>query len=191
MKPVFFANPDEMRAVLEARQQENELWVGFYKRGCGRPSITWPESVDVALCYGWIDGLRKSIDDVRYMIRFTPRRPNSAWSAINMRRVAELKKAGRMKPAGLEAFAQRSGKKSQIYSYEQRDQASFDKASEKRFRTNRTAWKFFQSQAPWYKRTSTYWVMTAKKEETRQSRLVRLIACSADGLTLPQLTRKK
>ena len=191
MKPVFFANPDEMRTVLEAQQEENELWVGFYKRGCGRPSITWPESVDVALCYGWIDGLRKSIDDVRYMIRFTPRRPNSVWSAINMRRVAELKKAGRMKPAGLEAFAQRSGKKSQIYSYEQRDQASFDKASEKRFRTNRAAWKFFQSQAPWYKRTSTYWVMTAKKEETRQSRLARLIACSADGLTLPQLTRKK
>lgn len=191
MRPMFFATPEEMRAALEKSQGKEELWVGFYKRGSGRPSVTWPESVDVALCYGWIDGVRKSIDESSYVIRFTPRRAKSVWSAVNIRRVGELTKAGHMTAGGLRAFAERSEKKSQIYSYEQRAEARFDGASERKFRANAKAWKFFQAQAPWYRRTATYWAMTAKKEETRQSRLGKLMKCSAEGVTLPQLTRKK
>jgi uncharacterized protein YdeI (YjbR/CyaY-like superfamily) len=192
VKPIFFATPDKIRAWLENNHTNaQELWVGFYKRDSGKPSITWPESVDAALCYGWIDGVRKNIDEVSYMIRFTPRRPSSVWSAINIRRAAELKKSGLMKPAGHKAFAQRSEKRSQIYAYEQREQARFDGAREKKFKANRRAWQFFQSQPPWYRRTSTYWVMTAKKEETRQRRLATLIEDSAQGKTIARLTRKK
>jgi uncharacterized protein YdeI (YjbR/CyaY-like superfamily) len=192
MKPAFFATPEKMRALFEEQHGKlEELWVGFYKRDSGRPSVTWPQSVDVALCYGWIDGVRRSIDGVSYMIRFTPRKAQSTWSAINIRRVGELKKSGLMRPAGLKAFERRSEKKSQIYSYEQRAQAKFDGISEKKFKSKRAAWDFFQAQPPWYRRTSTYWVMTAKKEETRQRRLAKLIDDSAHGRTLDQLTRKK
>lgn len=144
MNPVFFADADEMRTWFEDRHDNaRELWVGFHKRNSGRPSITWAQSVDQALCYGWIDGVRKSIDGDSYMIRFTPRRPGSVWSAINTRRVAELGKLGLMRPAGLKAFEQRSEKKSQIYSYEQRNQAKFDAASEKKFKANRRAGNSF------------------------------------------------
>jgi uncharacterized protein YdeI (YjbR/CyaY-like superfamily) len=191
-KPVFFATPDKMRAWLEKNHKNaQELWVGFYKRDSGKRSVTWPESVDAALCYGWIDGVRKSIDEISYVIRFTPRRPSSIWSAINIKRAAELEKSGLMKPAGHKAFAQRSERKSQIYAYEQRDQAKFDVISDTKFKANRQAWEFFQSQPRWYKRTSTYWVMTAKKEETQQCRLATLIEDSAQGRTIARLTRKK
>ncbi|HUK25232.1 MAG TPA: YdeI/OmpD-associated family protein [Terriglobales bacterium] len=192
MKPTFFATPDRMRAWLDENHQSMaELWVGFYKRNSGRPSITWPESVDAALCYGWIDGVRRSIDALSYMIRFTPRKPGSIWSGINIRKAEALKKSGRMRAAGEWAFAQRSEKKSQIYAYEQRHQAKFDRESAARFKANRSAWGFFESQPPWYRRTSTYWVMTAKREETRQRRLATLIRDSAAGRTIARLTRKK
>jgi uncharacterized protein YdeI (YjbR/CyaY-like superfamily) len=168
---------------------EQELWVGYYKKDSGKPSITWPESVDEALCFGWIDGLRKSIDAMSYMIRFTPRKPRSAWSAVNINRVAELTQLGKMQPAGLKAFAERAEDRSEIYAYENRKQAALNEADERRFRANEDAWEFFQAQPAGYRSTAIWWVITAKKEETRQSRLNRLIEDSAHGRTVRELTR--
>lgn len=164
--------------------------MGFYKRGSGRPSITWPESVDEALCFGWIDGVRKSLGAESYTIRFTPRRPASHWSGVNLRRMEELVAAGRVAPAGLAAFARRTEKRTQRYSYEQRAEARLDPAAEERFRAETAAWEWFAAQAPWYRRTAVYWVASAKREETRQRRLDQLIACSAAGRPLPSLDRK-
>ena len=192
MTPPFFATPAEFRDWLEANHERaSELWVGFYKRASGRPSITWPESVDEALCVGWIDGLRKSIDETSYMIRFTPRQAKSTWSAVNIGRVAELKKQKRMRAAGLKAFAQRSEAKSKIYAYEQRQNAALDPEAEQQFRAQPKAWKFFQAQPRWYRRTATWWVLSARKPETRQKRLATLIADSEAGRTIHQLTREK
>ena len=189
-KPKFFATLNDWRAWLEKNHAGNEeLWVGFYKRDSGRPSITWPESVDGALCFGWIDGVRKSIDSASYMIRFTPRKPRSIWSAINIKRVGELQKLGMMHAAGLAAFEKRNGDRSAIYAYEQRKTAKLPPKFEKQFRTQTGAWNFFQSQPPWYQRTSTYWVISAKKEETRLKRLATLIDCSQHKRTIPSLTR--
>jgi uncharacterized protein YdeI (YjbR/CyaY-like superfamily) len=186
----FFASPAEWRVWLEKHHADKEeLWVGFYKRDSGRPSITWPEAVDGALCFGWIDGVRKSIDAVSYMIRFTPRKPRSIWSAINTRRAKELCKLGLMHAAGLAAFAKRDGDRSAIYAYEQRKSAKLPPDFEKQFRARTEAWTFFQSQPPWYRRTSTYWVISAKKEETRRKRLETLIDCSARQRPIPSLTR--
>jgi uncharacterized protein YdeI (YjbR/CyaY-like superfamily) len=188
--PQFFASPNEWRAWLEKNHAaDQELWVGFYKRHSGRPSITWPEAVDGALCFGWIDGVRKSIDAVRYKIRFTHRKPRSIWSAINIKRARELSKLGLMHAAGLAAFEKRDGDRSAIYAYEQRQTATLPLGFEKRFRANRKAWAFFQSQPPWYRRTSTYWVISAKKEETRCKRLRVLIDCSARKQNIPSLAR--
>jgi uncharacterized protein YdeI (YjbR/CyaY-like superfamily) len=190
--PVFFATPAGFRDWLEANHSRaSELWVGFHKKSSGLPRITWPESVDEALCVGWIDGIRKSISEHSYMIRFTPRKPTSTWSAVNIRRVAELRKQNRMRPAGLKAFEKRSEAKSEIYAYEQRGNAAFNDAMERQFRANKKAWAFFQSQPPWYRRTSTWWVISAKREETRQKRLATLIADSGAGRTIHQLTRPK
>ena len=187
-KPKFFPTPADWRAWLEENHASaEELWVGFYKRDSGRPSITWPEAVDGALCFGWIDGIRYSINDVSYKIRFTPRKPRSTWSAINIKRATELSTAGLMHPAGLSAFEKRHGDRSAIYAYEQRKTAKLPPAFEKEFRKNAEGWSFFQSQAPWYRRTSTYWVSSAKKEETRQRRLATLIACSSRKKRIPQL----
>ena len=191
IKPAFFATPAEFRTWLAAHHQTaRELWVGFYKKGAGRPSITWPESVDEALCFGWIDGVRKSIDDASYMIRFTPRAPRSTWSAVNIDRVTELTAQGRMHPAGLQAFEKRTEAKSRIYAYEQGKQAGFDEVHEREFRRHAKAWKFFQAQPPWYRRTASWWVMSAKKEETRQKRLAALIADSEAARTIRELNRK-
>lgn len=145
--------------------------------------------MDEALCFGWIDGVRRSVDDERYTIRFTPRKARSTWSAINIKRVAELTKLGRMQPAGVEAFARRDETRSQIYSYEQRAGAAFDDEFERTFRANRRAWEFFQAQPLWYRRTATHWVITAKKEETRRKRLATLIADSARGNRIGLLSR--
>src|ERR1700756_859964 len=184
----FFASPAEWRGWLEKHHVDTqELWVGFYKRASGRPSITWPEGVDGALCFGWIDGPRKSIDASSYKIRFTPRKPRSIWSAINIRRANELSKLRLMHSAGLAAFEKRDGDRSAIYAYEQRKAAKLPPAFEKKFRGNAEAWKFFQSQPPWYQRTSTYWVISAKKEETRLKRLATLIDCSARKRNIPSL----
>jgi uncharacterized protein YdeI (YjbR/CyaY-like superfamily) len=188
--PQFFASPTEWRSWLEKNHAaEIELWVGFYKRDSGRPSITWPEAVDGALCFGWIDGVRKSIDGFSYKIRFTSRKPRSIWSAINIKRAKELSKLGLMHAPGLAAFEKRDGDRSAIYAYEQRQSAALPRAFEKQFRANKIAWAFFQSQPPWYRRTSTYWVVSAKKEETRLKRLATLIDCSAGKRNIPSLNR--
>jgi uncharacterized protein YdeI (YjbR/CyaY-like superfamily) len=182
IEPLFFATPGAWRAWLTRHHRtKDELWVGFRKKGSGHASITWPESVDEALCYGWIDGLRKGIDRDSYMIRFTPRRRNSVWSAINVKRVGELQKARRMRSAGLQAFRARTRSRTGIYSFEQRKKVKLPAAFARRFKTNSAAWAYFQAQAPWYKRTSTWWVISAKQEGTRLRRLDTLIEDSANG----------
>jgi len=189
-EPTFFKTPSELRTWLEQNHDSaTDLLVGFYKRGSGKPSITWPELVDEALCFGWIDGVRKGIDNVSYTIRLTPRKSASTWSAVNMKRVGELSKLGLMHSAGLKAFNARREDKSAIYSYEQRKDAKLEDAHEQEFRANKKAWAFFQSQPPWYQRTATYWVVSAKKEETRLKRLATLIEDSANGRTIGPLTR--
>ena len=181
MKPTFFATPAAFAAWLKKHHKTApELLVGFYKKDSGKPSITWPESVDEALCFGWIDGVRRSVNAEAYSIRFTPRRATSNWSAVNIGRVAELTKQGRMRAAGLAAFARRTAKKSVVYSYEQKEPLGLDPAYEKRFRANRKAWAFFSAQANWYRRNGVRWIMTAKAEETRLRRLQQLIDTSAD-----------
>jgi uncharacterized protein YdeI (YjbR/CyaY-like superfamily) len=189
-KPLFFPSPSAWRAWLEKHHADTEeLWVGLYKRDSGRPSITWPEAVDGALCFGWIDGIRKSIDDISYKIRFTPRKSRSIWSAVNVKRATELSTQGLMHPAGMAAFQKREGSCSEIYSYEQRKNAKLSSAHEKTFRSHPDAWKFFQAQAPWYRRTSAWWVISAKKEETRLKRLAALIEHAEHQRTIPPLTR--
>lgn len=184
MKPTFFESAAAFREWFEKNHDKvSELVVGFHKRGSGRPSITWPESVDQALCFGWIDGIRRRIDDVSYTIRFTPRRRGSIWSAVNIRRANELIELGLMQPPGLRVFEKRSEEKSRIYSYE-REHASFTRQDEKRFRANKKAWKFFSEQPPGYRRLTTYWVTSAKREETRARRLASLIDLSARGKRL-------
>ena len=186
----FFATPAAFRKWLEAHHEScDELLVGFHKKGSGKPSITWPQAVDEALCFGWIDGVRKSIDEDSYTIRFTPRKERSTWSAVNIASAKELIEKGSMRPAGLRAFERRTENRSQIYAYEQRNEAVLDRAAEREFRANAAAWKFFQAQPPWYRRTAIYWVMTAKKEDTRQRRLATLIDDCAHERTLKQLTR--
>jgi len=191
--PTFFATPAEFRAWLEEHHAaETELLVGFYKKGSGKPSITWPESVDEALCYGWIDGVRRSLGDDAYTIRFTPRKKRSFWSNVNIRRAGELIAEGRMRPAGLVAFEARTGERSGVYSFEQKDQERvvFDEAQARQFQGDAKAWGFFQAQPPWYRRTATWWVISAKKEETRAKRLATLIADSAAGRPIRGLDRK-
>jgi uncharacterized protein YdeI (YjbR/CyaY-like superfamily) len=186
--PAFYATSEEWRAWLEAHHADaREHWVGFHKRGTGRASITWPESVDQALCFGWIDGVRKRVDDERYMIRFTPRKASSKWSRVNVARVAELERAGLMRPAGLAAFAART--EEGTYSYEQREAAAFDPERERRFRAEEAAWAWFSAQPPWYRRTATHWVMSAKRDDTRDRRLARLIEDSAAGRAVGPLRR--
>jgi len=149
----FFETPAEFCAWLDTHyDQSSELWVGFHKKSSGLPSMTWPEAVDEALCVGWIDGVRKTIDETGYAIRFTPRKARSTWSAVNINRAQELVAEGRMRPAGLRAFAARTEGKSGIYSYEQRDSAELGDAYERQFRANQAAWDFFQAQAPSYTR---------------------------------------
>ena len=190
LKPRFFASLSEWRAWLEAHHADTgELWVGLYKRDSGRPSITWPEAVDGALCYGWIDGIRKSIDDISYKIRFTPRKLRSVWSAVNVKRASELSNAGLMHSAGLAAFQKRDEKRSAIYSYEQRKRAKLPAAHTTQFRNQPTAWAFFQAQPPGYKRICSWWVISAKKEETRLKRLAELIEHSRHRRKMPALSR--
>ena len=183
----FFKDPTAFRQWLETHHDsEDELWVGYYKKGTGIPSITWPESVDEALCFGWIDGLRKTIDGDRYRIRFTPRRPRSNWSAVNIGRVAELKKLGKMKPAGLEAFERRKSIPAG-YTYEKKP-ARLSADYEAAIKSDVKAWEYFNQLAPSYKRHSVHWVMSAKKEATRQRRLKVLIESSRKGCKIPAIT---
>jgi len=189
---LFLKTPVDLRKWFEKNHDTlQEQWIGYYKKDSGKPSITWPESVDQALCFGWIDGVRKSIDEDSYTIRFTPRRQTSIWSAINIKRVGELKKLGLMTKAGLELFENRDVKKSNRYSFEQRKNPEFSSNQLKLFKANKKAWKYFSSQAPWYRRTSTWWVISAKQEETQLKRLEQLISDCEKGRTIPVLTRKK
>ncbi len=191
MEPRFFATPTEFRVWLEEHHADTkELWVGFFKKGTAKPSITWPEAVDQALCFGWIDSIRKGIDDVSYANRFTPRKPRSTWSEVNIKRVEELTRLGLMRPAGIKAYEAHSNERSGIYAYEQRNAAELSEADSERFRANNEAWDFFQAQADWYKRTAIWWVISAKREETRQKRLAQLIEDSENGRTIPPLTRR-
>jgi uncharacterized protein YdeI (YjbR/CyaY-like superfamily) len=191
VKPLFFASPVQWRRWLATHHaREDEVLVGFYKRSSGKPSITWPESVDEALCFGWIDGIRRSMDAESYAIRFTPRRKNSVWSAVNVRRVAELTKRRRMRAAGLRAFRARTAAKTAIYSFEQRKTAQLPPAYVKQFKANANAWSFFKARPPWYQRTTAYWVISAKQDETRLRRLAVLIDDSAHGRLIGLVPRK-
>jgi uncharacterized protein YdeI (YjbR/CyaY-like superfamily) len=190
VKPTFFATAGELRDWLEANHATaTELLVGFYKRGSGKPSISWQDLVDEELCFGWIDGVRKGIDDISYSNRITPRTPRSSWSAVNIARARELIRLGRMHAAGLKAFERRTDERSAIYSYEQRKAARLDPAAERTFRANKKAWTFFQAQAPSYQRTAIWWVVSAKREETRQRRVATLIGDSARGRVVGPLRR--
>lgn len=187
--PRFFPGPARFRRWLEANHAKaRELWVGFHKVHTGKPSLTWPQSVDAALCFGWIDGVRKRSSDDVYVIRFTPRRAGSIWSAVNTKRAAELKALGLMAPAGLAALAKRDPKRSGIYAFETRD-AQFDAAAATAFRARKAAWTFFQAQPPGYRRLATHWVMHAKRAETRERRLAELIEDSSEGRRVRLFTK--
>jgi len=181
MKPTFFRSQAAFRAWLAKRHATTaELLVGYYKLGSGRPSMTWPESVDEALCFGWIDGIRKRIDDLSYTIRFTPRRPRSIWSAVNVKRAQVLVEELKMMPAGRAAFEARTENRSGIYAYEQRS-PTLPEAYARRMKKHEAAWSFFQAQPASYRKTMGWWVVSAKKEETRLDRLEKLIEDSARG----------
>ena len=184
MKPIFFPTQMKFREWLQKNHhKETELLVGFYKVGSGKQSMNWPQSVDEALCFGWIDGVRKSIDSERYCIRFTPRKATSIWSAINIKKMAELIKKGLMQPAWLAAFSKRKETKSKIYAYEN-EPAKLDPKFEKKLKANKKAWAFFQSQAPSYKNVAIHRIMHAKQEATKLKRLENLIAVSEAGRRL-------
>jgi uncharacterized protein YdeI (YjbR/CyaY-like superfamily) len=184
----FFETPADLRDwFAKNHETATEVWIGFYKAGSGRPSVTWPQVVDEALCVGWIDGIRKGIDEISYKNRLTPRRKGSTWSAKNIARVDELEAAGRMKPSGRRAFEAREEAKSAIYSYEQAASAFGDEA-EATFRANASAWDWFQHAPPSYRKAAIHWIGSAKQAETRARRLKTLIDSSAAGRTVPPLT---
>lgn len=184
MTPTFFETPARFRVWLRKHHKTAaELWVGFYKKATGKPSLTWQEAVDEALCFGWIDGIRKRVDAESYTNRFTPRRRGSFWSAINTRRAVELIKAGRMRAAGKAAFQARDAAKTTAVS-RVRDTARFENSHEAQFKANRAAWEFFSAQPPGYRRMSAWWILSAKRNETRAKRLATLIQVSADGRRL-------
>ena len=184
MKPEFFQTPADFGTWLEKNHATaTELWVGFYTKDSGEPSITWPDSVDQALCFGWIDGIRKRVDEISYQIRFTPRRRGSIWSAINIKRAKELVRQKQMRPTGLKAFAERIENKSGVYSYEQRN-TELSEPYAKLLKKNKTASNFFEKQPPSYRKMIGWWIISAKKEETRMARLAKLISESAKGKRL-------
>jgi uncharacterized protein YdeI (YjbR/CyaY-like superfamily) len=187
MKPTFFKDQNELRKWFEKNHdKEKEIWVGFYKKDSGKANFTWSQSVNQALCFGWIDGLRKSIDEDSYMIRFTPRNPKSNWSAINIKKINELTKLGLMHPAGVEEFKKRESKRSEVYSFEQ-NKVKLSKKYELKFKSNKKAWEFFKSLPPSTKKPSIWWVMSAKKEETQLKRLDILIKSSEKREKIPPL----
>jgi uncharacterized protein YdeI (YjbR/CyaY-like superfamily) len=181
MAPTFFAKQSDFRKWLKKNHTiETELFVGYYKVGSGKPSITWPQSVDEALCFGWIDGVGKSIDKDSYQVRFTQRKPTSIWSAINIKKIEKLTKKGLMYPAGFASFEKRKEAKSRIYSHEN-EETEFSPVFKKQFKANKKAWGYFQLLAPSYKKISKHWVMSAKQETTQLKRLNELITDSEKG----------
>lgn len=188
-KPHFFPSSAEFREWLSGNWATcTELCVGFYKKSFGKASITYPEAVDQALCFGWIDGVRRSISQHAYTVRFTPRKAKSKWSIVNIRRAEALCKAGLMHASGQRVF-EAPRNQSKTYSYEQRNPAKFTAAEENEFRAHPKAWKFFESRAPWYRRTATFWVVSAKRDETRKNRLETLIRDSKNGKPIKPLAR--
>ena len=184
-RPVFFESAAAFRQWLEQNGlREQELVVGFYKVGSGRPSLSWSESVDEALCFGWIDGVRKRIDDHSYQIRFTPRRPGSVWSTVNIAKAEALTALGRMRPAGAEAFARRTARKSSVYSYEQAGAFELSPQELQAFKRNKAAWRYFEGVAPSYRKVMVFWVSSAKKQATRARRLAQFIQACAEGRKL-------
>lgn len=188
-EPRYFASHALFRKWLEANHEtKSELLVGFHKRDSGRASMTWSESVDAALCFGWIDGVRRRVDDDSYTIRFTPRKASSIWSTVNIKKMKELMAADLVRPAGAQAFERRSPEKSSIYAYENRHAATLDAESQRELERHKRAWKFFESCPPWYKRTAIWRIISAKRPETRAKRLAELIACSEEGRSIPTLS---
>jgi uncharacterized protein YdeI (YjbR/CyaY-like superfamily) len=180
-RPTYFANAEEFRRWLAAHAATaSELLVGFVKRHAAASSMTWPQAVDEALCVGWIDGVRRRVDDDRYQIRFTPRKPGSTWSAVNIARFAALRKEGRVTPAGIAAFEQRSEKKSRTYSYEQTESPEFNAAETKEFKRNKPAWAFYETLPPSYRRKIVWWIISAKQETTRQKRFAEFVRACAE-----------
>jgi uncharacterized protein YdeI (YjbR/CyaY-like superfamily) len=191
MEPTFFPTPLAFREWLTRHHEtERELLVGFFKKGSGEPSITWPESVDEALCVGWIDGIRKRIDDRSYTIRFTPRKPGSIWSKVNISRARELIEQGRVHPAGLAAFEARRENRSGVYSYEQR-RPQLEPPYDQLLRQDKAAWDFFQSQPPSYRKAVSWWIVSAKREDTRLRRLEKLRVYSAKAQRIPEFLSGK
>jgi uncharacterized protein YdeI (YjbR/CyaY-like superfamily) len=189
MDVVFFATTAELRRwFTNHHASTHELWIGFYKKDSGRGGVTYREALDLALCYGWIDGVRRKVDDVSYTNRFTPRRARSNWSAVNIKRVQELKEMGMMRRPGVEAFERRD-ETAKPYAND-RDHAKLPPAFVRMFREHAVAWKFFQAQPQYYRRIATWWVISAKREETRERRLARLIEDSADERRLSMLQPK-
>jgi uncharacterized protein YdeI (YjbR/CyaY-like superfamily) len=185
----FFATPTELRAWLEQHHAAaTELWLGYYKKAAGRETITWAQAVEEALCFGWIDGKLQGIDELRYRQRFTPRRRDSNWSAVNVAKIAELREQGKMTPAGEAAFAARREDRTAVYTYERRDEAAFGEEQETTFRASKKAWEWFGEQSPSYRHLATFWVVSAKRPNTRARRLATLIECSAEGRRVPALT---
>jgi uncharacterized protein YdeI (YjbR/CyaY-like superfamily) len=183
-QPAFFRTPADLRRWFATHHKTAVgLWIGFHRKDSGRASLTWPESVDEALCVGWIDGIRKRIDDTSYKIRFTPRRRGSVWSAVNIARVAVLEREGRMTPRGREAFARRKENRSGIYSYEQRS-ATLPEPFNSRLQADSRAWTFFAAQPPSYRKLIFWWIASAKKEETQMARFARLVAACRAGKRL-------
>jgi uncharacterized protein YdeI (YjbR/CyaY-like superfamily) len=190
VEPIYFDSPAAFGDWLaEHHASETEVLVGFWKAATGRPSLTWSESVDEALCHGWIDGVRRRVDDERFTIRFTPRQARSKWSLVNVRKVAELTAQGRMRPAGLAAFEARRAEDTGVYSFERAADAALDAAGEARFRAEAGAWEWFQAQAPSYRRAALHWVTSAKRPETRERRLTLLIQDSTARLRVGPLRR--
>ena len=184
----FFRSSGDFRKWLEKNHDKaSEIWIGFYRKDSGKGGITYHEALDEALCFGWIDGIRKKIDSSSFTNRFTPRRPKSIWSNVNVAHVERLTRAGRMRPPGIAAFKAKDEARVGVYSFE-REAARLDPQMEQRFRKNKTAWRYFEAAPAYYRKLVTWWVISAKREETREKRLAVLIDCSARETRLPQLT---
>jgi len=191
VQAIFFQTSAAFCRWLEQHQAKADaVWVGYHKKGSGKPTITWSESVDEALCYGWIDGVRQSIDDTSYRIRFTPRNPGSIWSSVNIKRAQALIEQGRMQPNGLKAYRAKKENTSGIYSYEQRS-VDLGEPYSGLLKKNEAAWRFFQVQPTSYRKAVSWWIISAKKQETRLKRLGKLIANSVQGQRLPEFTSRK
>jgi len=190
-QPTYFPTPARLRAWFKRHHDQRDvLWIGFHRQGSGRPSITYPEALDEALCWGWIDGLKNTLNETSYVQRFTPRRPRSIWSKVNLAHVARLEQAGRMQPSGRAALARREEKRTGVYAFEQDKPKAFTPARQRRFQADATAWRHFNALPAYYRKVATFWVESAKREETRERRFAQLLQCSATGRRLPHLDPK-